>query len=208
MSKSSNCIRVLIIEDNELARLGIESLLQSQADFEVVGQASNGGQGVAMYQQCNPDVVLCDLKLPDLEGDRVVRSLRGIHPEARVIILTHFDGVEHAFRAIEAGAIGFLTKESPGAEVVQAIRKAANGETHIPVGIQEKLQSRIESASLNARELQVLNELAKGLQNRAIAEVVGISVKGVEMYVTRLMEKLNAKTRTEAVANARTRGLL
>jgi two-component system, NarL family, response regulator len=208
MTRTSNSIRVLIIEDNELARLGIESLLQSQADLEVVGQAATGGQGVAMYQELLPDVVLCDLKLPDLDGDRVVRSVRSTHPDARVIILTHFDGVEHAFRAIDAGAAGFLTKESPGSEVVLAIREVAKGGTHIPAAIEEKLQGRSVIASLNARELQVLNELAKGLKNSAIAETVGISVKGVEMYVSRLLEKLNAKTRTEAVANARARGLL
>ncbi len=197
-----------MVDDNEIARLGIESLLASQRDFEVVAQARNGAEAVSLYAQFNPDVVLCDLKLPDIDGDKVTSTVLQTHPEARFIILTNYDREEDVFRATQAGAVGYLTKESPGAEVVAALRKVVGGETHFPPTIAAKLAERDRRSAFNARELHVLSHIAKGAKNQEIAAALGLSVKGVEMYVTRILDKLDAKTRTEAVATARQRGVL
>lgn len=200
-------IRLLVVEDNQLMRMGILSLLSSQPDVQVVGEAADGVEALALFRTLAPNVVLMDLRMPKLDGVAAIAALCRDHPDARVLVLTHYDGEEAIFRAVQAGARGYVTKEFGGDEILRAIRAVAAGERHLPDGIALRLVDR-ERNPLNVRERQVLDGIARGLTNRQIGAELGLTEKTAGLYVSQLIKKLGARSRTDALATALRRGLL
>jgi DNA-binding NarL/FixJ family response regulator len=201
-------VRILIVEDNLLTRLGITSLIETDPTMAVAAVAEDGARALKLYQQVTPDVVICDLRLPLVDGWQTVALLCQQTPPARVLVLTNLDGDEDIYRALRAGALGYLTKEAEGADVLAAIREVAAGRRHVPPALAARFEARASQQGLNARESQILDHLAQGLSNRRIAKELGLSAKTVEMYVTGILGKLGARSRTDAVVIALARGLL
>lgn len=201
-------IRILIIDDNQLTRIGLTTLVGTQKDMLVVGEAIDGPHGTKLFASLNPDVAVVDLRLPVMDGVQVIEAVRRSRPEARILVLTHYDGDENIFRALRAGALGYLTKESPGEEILTAIRTVHGGTRYLPPHIARQLAERTLHPDLTARELQVLERMGEGASNRDIATALAISDRTVATYASNVLAKLGAKSRTEAVAIAQTRGLL
>lgn len=201
-------IRVLVVEDNQLTRIGICSLIETSDTLQVVGEAEDGSQALALYQECHPDVVICDLRMPRFDGVKAIELLKKHDASARVLVLTDFDAEEDVFAAVKAGALGFLTKEARGSEILAALGAVAEGRKVIPAILAERLASREQKASLSVREREILGRIFRGQSNREVARALKLADKTVEMYVTSLLAKLGAKSRTEAVSIALERGLL
>lgn len=201
-------IRILLIEDNLLTRLGVATLLDAEPDLELVGEAPDGARGVTLHRSLRPDVVIVDLRMPHLDGIQVTATIAKDSPPGRVLVLTHHDAPEDVFRAVQAGALGFVTKEAPGPELVGAIRAVARGDRYLPEGIAHRLAQRMAAPALTRREQQVLEQMFRGLTNRDIGQELAITERTVGMHVAVVMEKLGAKTRTEAVAIGLAQGLL
>jgi DNA-binding NarL/FixJ family response regulator len=201
-------VRILIVEDNLLTRLGITSLIETDPTMKVAAVAEDGARALKLYPQVLPDVVICDLRMPLVDGWQTVALLCQQTPPARVLVLTNLDGEGDIFRALRAGALGYLTKEAEGADVLAAIREVAAGRRHVPPALAARFEARASQQGLNARESQILDHLAQGLSNRRIARELGLSAKTVEMYVSSILGKLGAQSRTDAVVIALARGLL
>ncbi len=201
-------IKVLIAEDNMLTRLGTVTLLKTQPDLDVVGEAVDGAAAVSLFRKLKPDVLLLDLKMPVMGGVQVISTLVQQTPEARILVLTHYEGDEDIFKAIKAGARGYLTKEMRGEEIIAAIRTVHAGDQYLPASIASRLADRMRQPSLSAREQQVLQGIFKGKTNKEIAQELQLSEKTTAIYVSNILSKLRAKTRTEAVSIALQRGLL
>lgn len=201
-------IRVAVAEDNRLMRLGIVALLKTQSDFLVVGEAEDGAQAVNLFRSQNPDVFLIDLRMPILDGVQVTTEILRTDPEARILVLSHYDGQEDIFRAVEVGARGYLTKEHPPSEILNAIRIVYGGGKYLPSSIAERLVDRRLQPELTPREQQVLERLALGLTNKQIGDDLSMAHKTCSVHVSGVLGKLGAHTRTEAVAIAQKRGLL
>lgn len=204
----STPIRVLIAEDNLFSRTGIASLLGTQPDLQVVGAASDGAQAVAMFRQLKPDVLVCDLHMPNFDGFQAITAIRAENPNARILVLTNFEGDENIHRALTAGAAGYVTKDIDGGDLFDAIRRVSQGLRYVPADIARQLAERTSDSVLTARELQVLKLVAQGLSNEQIGKSLGLSKKTAEVYVSRILEKLGASSRTHAVTVARQRGIL
>jgi DNA-binding NarL/FixJ family response regulator len=205
---STGPIRILIADDHEIARGGTSVLLGTQTDLQVVGMAEDGAKAMALYRQLQPDVLVADLRMPVFDGLSVTTTLCGEFPNAKILILSHYDGDEDIFRALKAGARGYLTKDTRGQELIAAIRAIAAGGKYIPPAIAERLTGRMFAPTLTPREQQVLELIAQGLTNRSISTSVGIAERTVGLHVGNVLEKLGASTRTEAVSIGLKRGLL
>jgi two-component system NarL family response regulator len=201
-------IRILVVEDNLITRLGIVTLLRTDPRMDVVGEAAGGEEAVAEYRRLRPAVVLMDLKMPGTDGVAATAALMREVPPARVLVLSHYDGDEDIFQALRAGALGYVTKELRGGELLTAIETVARGERHLPAELAARLAERETMPALTARERDVLPLLAAGLANREIARALGVAEKTVAIHVGNVLAKLGAKSRTEAVAIARRRGFV
>ncbi|MDX2022410.1 MAG: response regulator transcription factor [Deltaproteobacteria bacterium] len=201
-------LRVLVVDDNQLTRLGIRGLLETQDGIEIVGEAEDGSQALALYRQTQPDAVICDLRMPHFDGVRTIELLRKEPLAARVLVLTNFDGENDVFAAVQAGALGFLTKEARGTEILAALHAVAAGQKVIPPVLADRLANRQQRPSLTVRERDVLTFIFRGHSNREIALAMKLADKTIEMYVSSLLAKLEAKSRTEAVSIALARGLI
>lgn len=201
-------IRILVAEDNELFRLGTTSLIGTQPDMEIVAEAQNGADAISAYERTAPDVVIVDLRMPHLDGVQVTAALTQRQPPARVLVLTHYQGDQDIAKALRAGALGYLSKETPGEEVLRAIRIVATGRRHMPEAIAERLAETLTHEPLTAREQQVLTCIFEGMSNRELATALGIAERSATTYVSQLLAKLGAKSRTEAIAIGLRRGLL
>lgn len=201
-------IRVAVAEDNRLMRLGIVALLKTQSDFLVVGEAEDGAQAVNLFRSQKPEVFLIDLRMPIMDGVQVTTEILRTDPEARILVLSHYDGQEDIFRAVEVGARGYLTKEHPPSEILNAIRIVYGGGKYLPSSIAERLVDRRLQPELTPREQQVLERLALGLTNKQIGDDLSMAHKTCSVHVSGVLGKLGAHTRTEAVAIAQKRGLL
>jgi two-component system NarL family response regulator len=201
-------IRVLVADDHPLARSGIHALLTAEGDFDVIAQAEDGAQAVAAFKRLRPDVCIMDLRMPVLDGVSAVRAIREVDPDARVIVLSHYDGDEDVFDAIRSGARGYLTKQSRGEVLAEAIRTVMSGLRYLPAEIAAKLADRSLQPNLSLRERQVLEGVFAGRSNREIAESLHIAERTASLHVSNLMTKLGARSRTEAVSIALQRGLI
>lgn len=201
-------IRVLMADDHPVVRTGLRALIGNEPDMEVVAEAGDGGEVVALYEQHKPDVVLMDLRMPRQDGVTSIRAIIAADPAARILALTSYDGDTDIYRALDAGACGYLIKDMVGREVVGAIRSAVAGKRVIPPAVASRLAEFVPRIDLTAREHEVLCLAAKGLRNRDIARIIGRSEETVKVHLKHTMAKLGVQDRTEAVILALQRGIL
>jgi DNA-binding NarL/FixJ family response regulator len=201
-------IRILSVDDHALLREGIAAIINSQPDMVLVSQASGGNEAVEQYRELKPDVTLMDLRLPDLSGLDALIAIRNEFPEARIIMLTTFEGDVEIQRALEAGARGYLLKNMPPSELLQVIRQVHAGKKRIPPEIAAHLAEHMSDESLTPREIEVLEQVAGGNRNKDIGERLFISEETVKVHVKHIMDKLGAKDRTQAIAIAVRRGII
>ncbi|PYJ41808.1 MAG: DNA-binding response regulator [Verrucomicrobia bacterium] len=201
-------IGILIADDHSVLRQGLVSLIGFEADMIVVGEASNGREAVDLWRQQRPDVILLDLRMPELDGVGVIKQIRADDENTRIIVLTTFDGDEDIYRAIQAGAKGYLLKDVPREALIDSIRRVYAGETCLPVHLANKLAERIRGGSVSEREIDVLKLMAQGKSNKEIGSVLFVSAGTIKSHVKSIFAKLNVNSRAEAVANAAHRALI
>jgi DNA-binding NarL/FixJ family response regulator len=201
-------IRILIADDHFVVRMGLAALFTTERDFEIVAEAGDGVQAVELYRKHLPDVALVDLSMPRKTGIMVTREICQAFSHARVLILSVFDGDEDIFRSLDAGALGYVLKNSPAERWVPAIRAVARGERWIPPEVASRLAARKTFESLTDREIEVLQQLSKGLANKQIADVLQISEYTIKDHLKHILGKLRVCDRTEAVTAALQRGII
>jgi len=201
-------IRILVVEDHEVVRQGLVALLSSTDELEVVGAVGDGEEGVAEYRRLLPDVTLMDLRLPKLGGVEAIQKIRAEFPQARVIVLTTFDGDEDIYRALQAGARGYLLKGMPFEELLTTIHAVHAGRSRIPAPVAEKLAERVSGQTLTGRELEVLQRIVAGRANKEIGMDLHISEATVKSHVNSLLSKLGVADRTHAATVALQRGFV
>jgi two-component system NarL family response regulator len=209
MTPESDSIRLLIVDDHPVVRDGLVAILhQGEPDLEVVGEAGDGREAVARWRELRPTITIMDLQLPGQTGVEAITAIRREDPEARVLVLTTFDGDADIQRALEAGARGYLLKNVRRATLIEAVRAVAAGQRYLPPSTAARLVEAMESERLTARELDVLELLAKGMRNREIAEELRLAEPTIKIHVNNLLRKLQVKDRTEAAVVALRRGLI
>jgi len=201
-------IRILIVDDHPLFLEGIATVVAHEADMQLVGRASTARQGIEEFRRVKPDVTLMDLRLPDMSGIGAVAAIRAEFPDARVIMLTTFEGDVEIQRALAAGVRAYMLKSAPLEELVDVIRKVHGGRKHLPMQVAENLAEHFNGDALSEREIEVLRRLAEGDRNRDIGEQLLISEETVKVHIRHIMDKLGAKDRTQAVAIALRRGVI
>lgn len=201
-------IRILVADDHYVVRMGVIAIINNEPDMEVVAEAANGTQAIELFNEHQPDLVLLDSRMPLKNGVQAAKEIRNQNGAARILMLTAFDGDEDIYKALAAGAKGYVLKNSTGEQLVPALRAVAAGKSWIPAEVSERLAKRQEFEPLTPRELEVLHELAKGLANKQIADVMNISQHTTKGYLKNIMTKLHVADRTEAVTVAIQRGLI
>jgi len=201
-------IRVFSVDDHPLLREWMTALVNSEQDMVLVAQASTGGEAIQLFKKHLPDVTLLDLRLPDMSGIDTLIAIRTEFPNARVIMLTTFEGDVEIHRALQAGAYGYLLKNMPPSELLDVIRLVHGGKKRIPPVIASQLAEHMADEALTEREVEVLQQVAGGNRNRDIAEKLFISEETVKVHIKHIMEKLGATDRTQAVAIGVRRGII
>lgn len=201
-------IRILAIDDHPLLREGIGTIINHQQGMQMIGGASNAQEGLQEFRKLKPDVTLMDLRLPDMNGIEAMRGILAEYPDARVVILTTFEGDVEIQRALEAGAFGYILKSMPPKELVEVIRMVHAGKKKIPPQVAARLAEHLGEESLTSREIEVLQYLSGGNRNKDIADRLFISEETVKVHVKHIMEKLGAADRTQAVSIGLRRGII
>jgi len=201
-------IRLLIVDDHHVVRKGLVSLINSEPDMSVIAEAGDGQQAIDLYRQHKPDVVLMDLRLPVLSGVGATTAIRKEFPAARILVLTTYDGDEDIYRALQAGAAGYLLKDMFSEELLEAIRAVYSGLRRIPAAVAERLAARVGGPDLTARELDVLKLIVKGKSNKEISTELSIGEATVKTHVNNILAKLGVSDRTQAATTALQRGIV
>jgi DNA-binding NarL/FixJ family response regulator len=201
-------LTLMIVDDHFVFRAGLRAVLSLRKDFKVVAEAGDATAAVAEFRKHRPMVTLMDVRMPGTSGISAVREIRGEFPDARLLMLTTFDGDEDIHRALEAGACGYLLKSVPGPELLRAIEAAGRGESYIPAEVKRRLAERASFGELTDREREVLPFVVKGLTNKEIASVLKFTEFTAKAHVRSLLAKLGATDRTELVSIAIQRGLV
>ena len=201
-------IRVLCVDDHRLMREGIVRVVGLQPDMEVIAEASHGEEAVEQFLQHRPDVTLMDLQLPRMNGLQSIRAIRHAQPDARIVVLTMCHGDEDIYRALQAGAVGYLLKDTVPEDLVRVIREVHSGGLAIPPDVAAVLATRANQPALTFRELQVLELLATGKRNKEIADDLGISGDTARAHIKSIFLKFNVHDRTAALAEALRRGII
>jgi len=205
---SDTRIRILCVDDHPLVREGLAAVINSQPDMLLLGQASNAQEALQEFRKGQPDVTLMDVRLPGESGIDAVVTIRREFPEARIVMLTTFEGDVEIQRALQAGARAYLLKSMPPKELLAAIRQVHTGRKQIPAQIAAQLAEHFSDEALTEREIEVLREIAGGNRNRDIAEKLFITEETVKVHIKHIMEKLGANDRTQAVAIGLRRGII
>jgi len=201
-------IKILTVDDHPLLRQGIAGVIQGEKDMLIVGEAANGREAIEMFRSRRPDVTLMDLQMPDVNGIDAIVAIRQEHPQARIIVLTTYEGDALARRALKAGVAGYLLKDMIRTELLEAIRSVHIGKRYIPQRIAAELADHYAEDDLSEREIEVLREVARGTSNKIIASHLSISEATVKAHMQNILLKLGASDRTHAVSIATTRGFL
>jgi DNA-binding NarL/FixJ family response regulator len=209
-------IKIVIVDDHPVVREGIGAMLKREPDFKIVGEASNGQEAIEKERELSPDVMLMDLRMPEVDGVEAITRIKAEKPEIKFIILTTYSDDEYIFRGIAAGARAYLLKDAPRDELFKAIRAVSRGESLIQPVVASRLLDRLQELSkkspsvdtLSEREVEVLNLMAKGVSNKDIADQLSITQSTVKTHITSIFQKLDVTTRTEAVTTALKRGII
>ena len=208
MDRLVDSITVLLVEDHFLARIALRSVLAGHPQICVIGEAADGEQGLTMYRGLRPDVMLLDLRLPGTSGFEVLTRVRREFADARVVVLSNYQGSEDVYRAVRSGAAGYLTKDASGQELIDAIITVHRDLRYLPRTALDRLAERTSVTDLTPRETEVLTCITQGRSNREIAEHLHISEKTVRIHVSAVLEKMGARDRTQATIFALQRGLV
>ena len=202
-------IRLLVVDDHPVVRKGLVEILRSEPRLQVVAEAASGREAILRFEATRPDVVLMDLRMPDdIGGVEAIQVIRTIDSKARVIIITAVDGEEDIYRGLRAGAKGYILKDAPDQEIVNAVLVTMQGRRYLAQNVAAKLADHLDSNHLSDREGEILRLMATGLSNKAIARKAGITEGTVKFHVNNILTKLNCASRTEAVASGLKRGLI
>lgn len=201
-------IRIIVVDDQAVVRQGFVSLISTVADMRVIAQGTNGREAVALYREHRPDVVLMDLRMPEMGGVEAISTIRREFSDAKVIVLTTYDGDEDIYRSLQAGAQGYLLKDMFFDELESAIRAVHAGGRKIPGVVAERLAGRMGGSDLTGRELEVLGLIVRGLSNKEIGAALGISEATVKSHINSILGKLGVTDRTQAATTALQRGIV
>jgi DNA-binding NarL/FixJ family response regulator len=205
---SDNQIRVMVVDDQAVVRQGIVALINTVADMTVVAEARDGQEAVELFRSQQPDVTLMDLRMPVVGGVEAITRIRREFPNARVIVLTTFDGDEDIYRSLQAGAQGYLLKDMFFDELEDAVRRVHAGARRIPTIVAERLAERMSGSDLTGRELEVLEQIVRGKSNKEIGTLLHISEATVKSHINNILSKLGVSDRTQAATTALQRGLV
>lgn len=205
---SDSKIRVMCVEDHRIVREGIALIINHEEDMEVVGTASNGDEAVTVYKDCRPDVVLMDLRLGKTSGVDAIKAIRQVNADARIVVLTMYEGDEDIYRAHQAGATTYLLKDTLSSDLIRVVRAVHAGERPVDPQVQARLAERASGPTLTAREIEVLQLISEGLRNKEVGATLGIAEGTVQIHVKNIFGKLNVSDRTAAVQIAVRRGLI
>ena len=195
-------IRILLADDHLVVRMGLAAIIGIEKDFELAGEAGNGREAVRLAAELDPDVIIMDLMMPQMDGVEATERIFRQNPDAKILILTTFGGSDDLKRALDAGALGAMVKDSAHAELIDAIRATARGERTLSPAIRSQLKSAVSTPDLTPRQIEILTYVAKGLNNREIAPLVGIGPDCVKAHLKTAFARLGVATRSEAVAIA------
>ena len=206
--KKDQKIRILVADDHYIVRIGLVALVNTEPDMEVVAEAADGAQACELFARWSPDITLMDLQMPVKNGIQATFEIRSKFASARILMLTAYDGDEDIYKALQAGAQGYVLKSSPGEKLIPALRAVAAGQRWIPKEVSNRLAARNLFEDLTPREMEVLSQLAKGLANKEIADVLSITEYTAKDHLKSILGKLRVADRTEAVTAAIQRGII
>ncbi len=204
----TDVIRILLVEDQFFARLALHSVLDARQDMRVVGETADGAEALSLYRKLHPDITIMDLRLPGTSGFESIAAIRQENPEARIVVLSNYEGIADIRRALNAGALGYLTKDADAALLIQAIQSVHHGRRFLPPNVARLFADHPDPDPLTAREQQIVSLIALGLGNKEIGNRLGIAEKTVRVHMTHILDKMGATDRTQLLILAVQRGIV